>query len=76
MYFPDEKAASNATITIVHAKGTEKMNWNFRKGDNLGFSISLGEFYFEKGKPATFTISNENADGHIIADGVGIIKQK
>jgi parallel beta-helix repeat protein len=76
MYFPDEKAASNATITIGHAKGTEKMNWNFRKGDNLGFSISLGEFYFEKGKPATFTISNENADGHIIADGVGVIKQK
>lgn len=76
MYFPDEKAASNATITIGHAKGNEKVNWNFRKGDNLGFSISLGEFYFEKGKPATFTISNENADGHIIADGVGIIKQK
>jgi hypothetical protein len=76
MYFPDEKAASNATITIGHAKGTEKMNWNFRKGDNLGFSISLGEFYFEKGKPATFTISNENADGHIIADGIGVIKQK
>ena len=76
MYFPDEKAASNATITIGHAKGTEKMIWDFRKGDNLGFSISLGEFYFEKGKPATFTISNENADGHIIADGVGVIKQK
>jgi len=76
MYFPDEKAASNAIITIGHAKGTEKMNWNFRKGDNLGFSISLGEFYFEKGKPATFTISNENADGHIIADGIGVIKQK
>lgn len=76
MYFPDAKAASNAKITIGHANGMEKMNWNFRKGDNLGFSISLGEFYFEKGKPATFTISNENADGHIIADAVGIIKQK
>ena len=76
MYFPDEKAASNAKIIIGHANGMEKMNWNFRKGDNLGFSISLGEFYFEKGKPATFTISNENADGHIIADAVGIIKQK
>ena len=76
MYFPDEKAASNAKITIEHAKGTEKLNWNFRKGDNLGFAISLGEFYFERGKPSNFTISNENADGHIIADGVGIIKQQ
>lgn len=74
MYFPDEKAASNAKITIEHASGTENLNWNFRRGDNLGFSIRIGEYYFEKGKPATFTISNENADGHIIADGVGIIK--
>jgi hypothetical protein len=76
MYFPDEKAASNAKITIEHASGTEKLNWNFRKGDNLGFAIRIGEYYFEKGKPATFTISNENADGHIIADGVGIIKEQ
>ena len=75
MYFPDEKAASNAKITIQHANGTDKLLWNFRKGDNLGFAIRVGEYYFEKGKPATFTISNENADGHIIADGVGIIKE-
>lgn len=75
MYFPDGKAASNAKITIQHATGVEKLDWDFRKGDNLGFAIRIGEFYFEKGKPATLSISNENADGHIIADGVGLIKQ-
>lgn len=75
MYFPDEKAASNATISIQHATGSETKSWNFRKGDNLGFAIRIGEYYFEKGKPATLTISNENADGLIIADAVGIIKQ-
>ncbi|MBU3743086.1 MAG: hypothetical protein FGM61_00875 [Sediminibacterium sp.] len=75
MYFPDEKAATNATITIQHAGGAETKSWNFRKGDNLGFAIRIGEYYFEKGKPATLTISNENADGHIIADAVGVIKQ-
>ena len=76
MYFPDVLAASNATITIQHAKGTETVDWNFRKGDNLGFAIRIGEYYFEKGKPASLRISNAKADGHIIADGVGIIRQQ
>ena len=74
-YFPDEKSASNAKITIQHASGVENLEWNFRKGDKLGFALKVGVYYFEKGKPATLTISNENADGYIIADGVGIVKQ-
>jgi hypothetical protein len=37
--------------------------------------MRVGEFYFEKSKPATISISNENADGFIIADAVGLIKQ-
>lgn len=76
MYFPDEKNASNATITIQTANGIEKMEWNFRKGDPLGFATRVGEYFFEKDKPATLTISNENANGYIIADAVGIIKQQ
>jgi hypothetical protein len=74
-YFPDEKSASNAMITIQHASGVENLEWNFRKGDRLGFALRVGVYYFEKGKPATLTISNENSDGYIIADGVGLIKQ-
>lgn len=76
MYFPDNKNASNANITIQHAGGTDKLEWNFRKGDNLGFAVRVGEYFFDKDKPAKLTISNENADGFIIADGVGIIKQQ
>ncbi|MFN5912763.1 MAG: right-handed parallel beta-helix repeat-containing protein [Chitinophagaceae bacterium] len=76
MYFPDEKNASNATISIEHPRGTEQLTWNFRTGDNLGFSIVLGEYALVKGSPVKIKISNENADGYIIADGIGIIKQK
>ncbi len=76
MYFPDPKSAFNATITIEHANGSDKLNWNFRQGDNLGFAIRIGEYFFEKGKPASLKISNEQADGFIIADGVGIIRQQ
>jgi hypothetical protein len=75
MYFPDVKSATNAKISVRHAKGVEKLEWNFRIGDPLGFSMRVGEFYFEKSKPATISISNENADGFIIADAVGLIKQ-
>jgi|688.fasta_scaffold16565_3 hypothetical protein len=75
MYFPDVKSATNAKIFVRHAKGVEKLEWNFRIGDPLGFSMRVGEFYFEKSKPATISISNENADGFIIADAVGLIKQ-
>lgn len=75
MYFPDASAATNATLTIIHAKGTEKIKWNFRKGDPLGFAVNLGVFPFEKGKQGYFILSNENADGFIIADGIGLIKQ-
>ena len=75
MYFPDEKSASNAKISVQHASGVETLEWNFRKGDPLGFAVRVGEYYFEKGKPAAIKISNENANGYIIADGVGIIKQ-
>jgi hypothetical protein len=75
LYMPDAKNASNATITIQHADGTDKLLWNFQKGDRLGFALRVGEYYFDKAKPAQITISNENADGCIIADGVGLIKQ-
>ena len=75
MYFPDAKSASNAKITIQHAKGSDSLVWDLRKGDPLGFSLRIGEYYFDKDKPATFTISNDLADGYIIADGVGLVKQ-
>lgn len=51
MYFPDPKSASNATITIEHANGRDKLNWNFRQGDNLGFAIRIGEYFLRKVNP-------------------------
>jgi hypothetical protein len=74
IYFPNEENASNARINIVHAGGEEVVNWNFKKGDPLGFAVEIGGYHLDKGKPASVTISNENADGFIVADGVGFIK--
>jgi hypothetical protein len=76
MYFPNEKNASNAKITVKHAQGEDVVNWNFKSGDKLGFAVIVGEYYLDKDKPASLTISNTNADGFIVADGVGFLKVK
>lgn len=76
MYFPNEKNASNAKITVKHAKEESVLDWNFKKGDRWGFAVVLGEYYLEKDKPASVTISNTGADGFIVADGFGFIKIK
>lgn len=73
IYFPNKKNASNAKISIKYAGGEQLIEWNFQKGDELGFAVRVGEYYFEKDKPATLSISNKNVDGFIIADGVGFV---
>lgn len=74
MYFPNEKNASNAKITVKFALEEEVVDWNFKKGDRWGFAVVLGEYVLDKDKPTSLTISNTNADGFIVADGVGFIK--
>jgi len=74
MYFPDPRNATNATLSITHANGTEQRTWNFKKGDPLGFSVLVGTFYFEQGRKAVVVIGNEGADGQVLADAVGIIR--
>ena len=75
-YFPNEKNASNAKVTVKHAQEESVVDWNFKKGDRLGFAVVVGEYYLDKDKPASLTISNANTDGYIVADGVGFIKVK
>ncbi len=74
MYFPKDKNASNAKITVKYANGEKTVDWNFRKGDRWGFALLVGEYQFDKDKAASLTISNTGADGFIVADGVGFIK--
>jgi hypothetical protein len=76
MYFPNEKNASNAKINVKFAKGADSIDWNFKKGDRWGFAVLVGEYQLDKDKSSSVTISNTNADGFIVADGVGYIKVK
>ena len=66
--------ASNVPITIQHAEGKEELKWDMRKGSRNGFSVEVGKYRFQAGKPNTVTLSTRSTDGNVIADGVAFVK--
>ena len=65
--------ASNVPVTIQHADGKAELKWDMRKGSRNGFSVEVGKYRFQKGKPNTVTLSTRATDGRVIADGVALI---
>ncbi len=74
LYKPDARNASNGRLSIHHANGVEHMGWDMRKGNEHGFANEVGKYRLEPGKPAKVTLSNEGADGLVIADSVAFVK--
>lgn len=74
LYPSGKDRAANVPVTIRHADGKEELKWDMRKGSKNGFSVVVGTYRFEKGKPATVTLSTRDADGIVIADGVAFVK--
>ncbi len=74
MYSPNDKNTTNATLTIYHADGKDVVPWNMKEGDVHGFALKIGEYQFTKGKPMKVVISNQGADGRVVADAVAFVK--
>ena len=74
LYKPDEANATNASITVHHAEGVSRLTWNMKEGHRHGFAMEIGMYPFEKGKPAKVVISNEGADGNVVADSIAFVK--
>ena len=74
LYPSGKDRASNVPVTIQHADGKAELKWDMRKGSRHGFSVEVGKYRFEKGKPATVTLSTRGTDGNVIADGVAFVK--
>jgi len=73
-YSPYDNRATNTLVTINHADGIENVLVNQRNAPpNNETFLSLGEFNFEQ--EAVIVISNENADGHVIADAVQLLQK-
>ncbi|TWT75161.1 DUF1553 domain-containing protein [Allorhodopirellula solitaria] len=70
-YTPGANRASNALVGVFSADGESKLRINQRKKPSQEDTwISLGTFRFEQDGQAFVLVSNEAANGHVIADAV------
>ena len=66
--------AATAGVTVQHADGKSTQRIDQRKKPPIaGLFLSLGEFRFEKGKPAQVVFTTQAARGTVIADAVQLL---
>jgi hypothetical protein len=46
-----------------------------KKGSKHGFAVEIGKFPFKADKPAKVVISNQGADGVVVAASVAFVKE-
>ncbi|MFH1300776.1 MAG: FAD-dependent oxidoreductase [Planctomycetota bacterium] len=69
--------ASQVPVTIQSADGEKTVTVNQRQPALVKqIPVSLGVFRFESGKPASVTISNTDADGYVVVDGLQLLPKK
>ena len=75
LYLPNmESNASNAKVQVHHVDGVHESSWNMKKGNPHGFAVDIGAYRFERDQTALVVISNEGADGLVIADSVAFVR--
>ncbi len=74
LYQPSKDRASNVPVTIQHADGTAKVDWNMKKGSKFGFAVKVGTYRFKSGQKNTVTLSTAGANGKVIVDAVAFVK--
>ena len=66
-----ESRATNVQVEIEHASGTTVREINQQQA--AGVWQLLGSYPFEAGSNWSVTVSNDGANGHVIADAVGLV---
>ncbi|MFN9911870.1 MAG: hypothetical protein ACK53L_04760, partial [Pirellulaceae bacterium] len=70
-YAPGSNRATNARVIVYSADGDTPLSINQTQPPPIdGLWYSLGRYRFEKDGQGYVLISNEDADGHVIADAV------
>jgi FAD-dependent oxidoreductase family protein len=76
-YSANPNRATNAAVAVHHADGIHRATINQKKAPTIKKAfVSLGTFSFQTDKPAVVVISNEAADGYVIADAVQFLPVK
>jgi hypothetical protein len=70
-YTPNSNRASNVTVEVQHAGGSQTFTVNQKlPPPKDGLFLPLGVFDFQTGTPAVVTVSNRNTDGYVVVDAV------
>jgi hypothetical protein len=76
-YTPYPNRATNVPVTIRHAQGTSTVHLNQQKTppkSHAPFS-AVGVYEFKAGTDGVIEISNQGADGHVVIDGIQLIRR-
>jgi hypothetical protein len=75
-YTANPNRAKNAPVVIHHRDGESRQTVDQRKTPAIDKRfVSLGKFRWEAGDQRVLTLSNDNTDGHVVADAVQLIRQ-
>lgn len=76
-YVPGTNRATNTPVTIVHGNGKKELKVNQQKTPPLtgGRFVSLGTFFFKKGKSGEVVLSNKGTTAHVIGDAVQFLPE-
>ncbi len=75
-YTANPNRATNAPVVVHHRDGESRQKVNQRQQPPIDKRfISLGKFRWDAGDHAVLTLSNDDTDGHVVADAVQLIRQ-
>ncbi len=75
-YTANPNRATNVPVTIVHAEGRAAHTLNQKQQPSIDkMWFSLGTYKFSTDADAVITVSNEKADGYVIADAVQLLPE-
>ena len=76
-YSANPNRASNAAVAVHHADGVHRATVNQKEAPSIKKAfVSLGTFSFRADTAAAVVVSNEGADGYVIADAVQFLPVK
>jgi hypothetical protein len=73
---PSSNRATAVPVTITPQGSSEKTVKVDQRNPKSGGIQHLGKYQLAKGKSVTITVSNQGTDGHVIVDGIQLLKVK
>ena len=75
-YTANPNRATNVPVTVRHADGTDtvRLNQKQKHKKNKPFA-AIGTYRFEAGAAGYIELSNKGANGHVIVDGVQLVRK-